>query len=672
MATLIGHSDFENVCRTKKIGGADGAMALYADVFEKTLHPVEDEQDEDSKTGRGGGGGGGQGAGVGGGDGYPEFFVWHGTAVRAEYLGFGVHDGKPDRLWEEDSEQVLWERGGAYCPLAALLESVELLQLCTLSASLALPLKLAYAEDPVHRYTHRHIDTYTQAESNSSETQFEVLSSHGVSQTPVGEGGGGWATAGEGGLAVVAGMLQACGWGKGGSRFPTYDEMRRFGARKAATAMRTIHGGLRSAASKLWLKRADLGLAEDFVLEPLPYMLTDAASNDAVWLRGDDPTVLHEILAHSRVSRGGRWGGKGGLLETERGERLVVHYDAFGYRELDNLLAVFEMLWEDLEVVEEDHLPMYCELEFYGFQAAGEAILMAHGGLHEMCDIFDRKGPWQLPRSLRRQRRHRSMPGTETWHWTRVLRVVKQVADESQTPEMMPSYKTFRDEGLAPIELALRNRSTVQTRPSRRMLVPPSSSGRFWAAQQLGLLTAPQVEAEAEVPCYKVTLDRRSILEQYADVRVLRKAIGECARSLRANAPTEKKPMYSILYIPSYDDMLRTGNTIMADAVRSRKGGILSLLDLWDGSRPVVEGTAKDVRATRELLHPANTTNAPKQTARHANNTTLHQCVEEEEALMCGLLDNEQLKQGRRRVCVLPPASDSDEDVELEEAGEGS
>ena len=50
-------------------------------------------------------------------------------------------------------------------------------------------------------------------------------------------------------------------------------------------AIRTKHGGLRAAASKLWLQRADLGLAEDFVLEPLPYMLTDAASNDAVWLQ---------------------------------------------------------------------------------------------------------------------------------------------------------------------------------------------------------------------------------------------------------------------------------------------------------------------------------------------------------------------------------------------------
>ena len=65
--------------------------------------------------------------------------------------------------------------------------------------------------------------------------------------------------------------------------------------------------------------------------------------------------------------------------------------------------------------------------------------------------------------------------------------------------------------------------------------------------------------------------------------------------------------MYSALYIPSYDDMLRTGNSIMADAVRSRKGGILSLLDLWDGPRLVIEGSVKDVSdilTPVELLTP--------------------------------------------------------------------
>jgi len=179
---------------------------------------------------------------------------------------------------------------------------------------------------------------------------------------------------------------------------------------------------------------------------------------------------------------------------------------------------------------------------------------------------------------------------TETWHWTRVLRMVKQVADESDTPELMPSYKTLRDLGLRQVELALRNRSTVQTRPSRRVLMPPPSSGRFWAAQQLGLRTSATAEAREAAPCYKVTLDRRAMLEQYADVRVLRKAIIDCALRLRADAPKEKQQMYSTLYIPSYDDMLRTGNSIMADAVRSRKGGMLSLLDLWDGPRLVIEG----------------------------------------------------------------------------------
>jgi hypothetical protein len=202
----------------KKIGGADGAMALYADVFEKTLRPLEDEQDEEQDR-EGRAGGGGQGARAGGDD-YPAFFVWHGTAVRAEYLGFGVYDGKPDRLWEEDSEKVLWERGGAYCPLAALLDpaSVELLHLCALSASLAIPLELAYAEDPIHRYTHRHIDTYTQAESNSSEAQFEVLSTHGVSQTPGrggGEVGGGGGDRGRGGVSICGGDAASMWVGEG-------------------------------------------------------------------------------------------------------------------------------------------------------------------------------------------------------------------------------------------------------------------------------------------------------------------------------------------------------------------------------------------------------------------------------------------------------------------------
>ncbi len=184
----------------------------------------------------------------------------------------------------------------------------------------------------------------------------------------------------------------------------------------------------------------------------------------------------------------------------------------------------------------------------------------------------------------------------ETWHWTRVLRIVKQVADESNAPELMPSYKTLRDHGLPQVELALRKSSTVQTRPSRRVLMPPPSSGRFWAAQQLGLRTSPKAEAQKAAPCYKVTLDRRAMLEQYADVRVLRKAIIDCALRLRAEAPKEKQLVYSTLYIPSYDDMLRTGNSIMADAVRSRKGGMLSLLDLWDGPRLVIEGDVQDVR----------------------------------------------------------------------------
>ena len=56
-------------------------------------------------------------------------------------------------------------------------------------------------------------------------------------------------------------------------------------------------------------------------------------------------------------------------------------------------------------------------------------------------------------------------------------------------------------------------------------------------------------------------------------------------------------------------------------------------------------------------------------TARHTDDTSV-QSDDEEEALMCGLLDDEQLKQERQRVRVLPPASDSDEE-EKETGAEG-
>ena len=49
-------------------------------------------------------------------------------------------------------------------------------------------------------------------------------------------------TEGEEGLIEVGRLLLRCGWGKEGSTMPGYDEMRRYGARKAAAAIRLVHG----------------------------------------------------------------------------------------------------------------------------------------------------------------------------------------------------------------------------------------------------------------------------------------------------------------------------------------------------------------------------------------------------------------------------------------------
>jgi hypothetical protein len=101
---------------------------------------------------------------------------------------------------------------------------------------------------------------------------------------------------------------------------------------------------------------------------------------------------------------------------------------------------------------------------------------------------------------------------------------------------MMPTYKMLKDEGLQNVALVLRNRSTLQTRPSRRVLVPQPTSGRFWAAQQLGLLTTDRKPSASSLPTeggddYGVVLDRQSLLEQYADAKSLRQAIWVSADS---------------------------------------------------------------------------------------------------------------------------------------------
>jgi hypothetical protein len=124
--------------------------------------------------------------------------------------------------------QVVWERAGAYCHIDALVASDSLLKLCSLTASLALPLGLTYAHE-------------LPADSASSSTpRPAAASSASAAALYLGEeeeedsSRVSFMTPGAEGLAEVARILLGCGWGKRGTRMPTYEEMRRYAARKAA------------------------------------------------------------------------------------------------------------------------------------------------------------------------------------------------------------------------------------------------------------------------------------------------------------------------------------------------------------------------------------------------------------------------------------------------------
>ena len=143
--------------------------------------------------------------------------------------------------------------------------------------------------------------------------------------------------AAEAGLMAVGRLLLRCGWGRDGGGMPTYDDMRRYGARRAAAAIRLVHGGLRRAASALWLMREAIGLSDDFVLTPLPFMVTDELTDQVVWIKGEDLEALHDILAHVWM---GRARGRAGVVVTEDREHLRLHYHPDGFESLDSVVAI--------------------------------------------------------------------------------------------------------------------------------------------------------------------------------------------------------------------------------------------------------------------------------------------------------------------------------------------
>ena len=110
--------------------------------------------------------------------------------------------------------QVVWERAGAYCHIDALVASDSLLKLCSLTASLALPLGLTYAhelpDDSASSSTPR------PAAASSASAAALYLGEEEEDSSPVS-----FMTPGAEGLAEVARILLGCGWGRRGTKMPT-------------------------------------------------------------------------------------------------------------------------------------------------------------------------------------------------------------------------------------------------------------------------------------------------------------------------------------------------------------------------------------------------------------------------------------------------------------------
>ena len=713
-------SEEESAQLIYRLGGEGAALDMYNEVFRAS---VENEADsgrarerngETSERGVDQTPAGGAGPARERGD----VFDWHGRVLRAESNGGARDDDVADRLVDDASDEVLWDRSGCYCRRSDLLECADLMQLIALTANLSLPLGLLYptSAPSVIAKTVPNADANAEFDARDHDAEGAPESGAGRGREFAGvlqqDGSRGARDddgenaeipemmAGEAGLMAVGRLLLRCGWGRDGGGMPTYDDMRRYGARRAAAAIRLVHGGLRRAASALWLMREAIGLSDDFVLTPLPFMVTDELTDQVVWIKGEDPEALHDILAHSWMVRAR---GRAGVVVTEDRERLRLHYHPDGFESLDSVVAVCEILWEDLEVVDEGCLPMYCELECWGFKACADAILHAHGGLHELADMLNKSGPWQHSRESRKQRRLQASAASsaklQTRNWMLVLRAVKQVADESAQPQDMPTYQALDKEGLGHLTLALRGRTTIQLRPARRELLPPPNSGRVWAAQDLGLNPYPRPEDSAACGArgaageerYVVAKDRAAMLERYADVRVLRAEVEACALAIlkrggsggvgsgaeSGDAGDENGSPQR--FIPSYTEMIECGFTGLAEGVRARKGGMLSLLDLWDGPRMVLPEAANHVRHERRLFRPdASGHAAPpvlgaERRGKGGDDEGSDGEEELEEAIGCGLLevgrgaDSWQGERGRRQ--VRPPSPDSSSDSGPEALG---
>ncbi|EKX44285.1 hypothetical protein GUITHDRAFT_139835 [Guillardia theta CCMP2712] len=402
------------------------------------------------------------------------------------------------------------------------------------------------------------------------------------------------AKGGEDSLMEIGRLLVSCGFH---SYMPSYHEMRRSGLRLAASAVRDIHGGLCQTASKLFFLRDKLPLSRNFSFYPQPRSVVDAKTKECYWSDGDEIEGLHQIFSSSSRNKLGRW--------VFNGNEVRCVFDPAQFKDLKDVLVSYEIMAEELHAVKEGFLPMYSEWRRYQFESVGGAILTCHGGMHEVCRSLRLKGPWERTQEVRRRARRRERVSTRNWF--DILHAVYELVDESEDPTLMPSLKTLKEEGYREISAALSNRSMLAAFPGRRQLHSHAPSGRELAAKHLRLRIKEEESSRMQDDFFSVDFNVIRQTALFADTDFLRHTIAMIAQDSNQSA-VEDDSVNTTLFIPSYRELYERNFFHLAEHIRRRKGGMLSLIDLWDRRSNAARGSVTSRhRQERNLVQPSVT-----------------------------------------------------------------
>lgn len=289
------------------------------------------------------------------------------------------------------------------------------------------------------------------------------------------------------GMGQIVAKLEAAGF-KG--LVPTYKEMRARGLRALGRVIREEYGGGQRFAA---LVNISEGGTPKLAILPRPSaLLAVGGSGKAIWEDcggGDAEQELWEVMGKSRARGGGVYEVEGsGVLW--RGEYPAVGWAQGGWELVERILEVCEEEWG---VIQEGHLPMYCELRSFGLASLAE-VIKGMGGLHSAAGRLGMKGPWERGVAQRRAARQRAMGGwggrgepSSSHAWEGALEACWELCDESEDAGLLASYAEMSREGLPHLALSLRNQSAPQGRlVAGAGLHPKACSGIRFAAEQLG------------------------------------------------------------------------------------------------------------------------------------------------------------------------------------------